>query len=351
MKKVVGLIVLLMFVLTMVIGCGTQQAAPAADTTKAAEAPKAEPAKTAKKEIVLAGIYKALDQVWFQDEGNAAKKKAMEMGAKDLLLIDAKMNPDTFLAALDNVIAQGVSGVLTCVPDQKLSKATLDRLKAANIPVIACDDALQDESGKSMAPFVGIDAGQIGKDMSTWAVEYVKKNNFIKDKESTGLLLMTVDQVSSCLPRTAGQLEIWKKDMADFSEKNIIKSDYNGETEKAFTAAAGVLTANPKIKSWIVMTVNDEGAAGATRALEQANLANNSIVVGLGGYLAKGEFKKEKSAFIASAFIDANDIGASSAKEMMEFILNKTEIPADYRIKAKMVTKDNYKEVMGKAAE
>jgi len=304
-----------------------------------------------KKDIVIAGIYKALDQVWFQDEGNAARKTALEMGAKEVLLIDAKMNPDTYLSALDNVISQGVDGILVCVPDQKLSKATIDKCKAANIPVIACDDALQDEDGNFLAPFVGIDSKMIGKDMAKWTIDYINKNNFIKDVESTGLLLLTMDTVSSCVPRTEGQFEVWQEQMKDFPEKNIFRSDYNGETEKAFNSAAGVFTANPQIKSWIIMTPNDEGAVGATRALEQAGLADDSIVVGLGAYLAKGEFVKEKSALIASAFIDANDVGATSAKYIMEYILSGKEIPADYRISAKMVTKENYKEIMGKAAE
>lgn len=62
-------------------------------------------------------------QVWFIDESNAAKAKAIEMGVKDMIMADARMNPDTYLAALDNMIAQGVDGLLICVPDQKLSTA------------------------------------------------------------------------------------------------------------------------------------------------------------------------------------------------------------------------------------
>ena len=49
---------------------------------------------------------------------------------------------------------------------------------------------------------------------------------------------------------------------------------------------------------------NDEGALGATRALEQANLDKKAVVVGIGGYLAIDEYKKDYSAFMATAYID-----------------------------------------------
>lgn len=98
-----------------------------------------------KSDLVIAVIYKTLDEAWFQEESEAAKNKALAMGAKDVITIDAKMNPDVYLSALDNLITQKVDGILICVPDQKLSKITIDRCKKSNIAVIACDDPLTDD--------------------------------------------------------------------------------------------------------------------------------------------------------------------------------------------------------------
>ncbi|GAA0181991.1 arabinose ABC transporter substrate-binding protein [Clostridium sediminicola] len=347
MKKIIGLVMSCVLIAGLFVGCTSNNS-----TNKSKSSNTAEESSKDKGDdkIVIAAIYKALDQVWFQDEGAAAEKAAKALGADEVLLIDAKMNPDTYLTALDNVITQQVDGILVCPPDQKLSAATIQKCEAADIPVIACDDALQDENGNFLAPFVGIDAKQIGRDMAAWLSDYVEAEGKIKDMKTTGLLLMTVDTVSSCLPRTEGQLEVWKEKQPDFLEENIFRADYNGETAKGFDAAAAVLTSHPEIKTWLVMGVNDEGCAGATRALEQQNLDKDAVVVGLGGYLAKGEFDKDYSCFVSSAFIDANDIGTTSATELMENILNDKEIPMDYRIKAKMVTADNYKDIMGDAA-
>ncbi len=339
MKKVLALLMSLVITVVALSGCGT--AKDASDSKSNAGSAKESP----KKDIVLAGIYKAGDQQWFIGEGAAAKDKAIKMGAKDFMFIDAKMNPDTYLQALDNAIAQGVSGILVCVPDQKLSAVTMEKAKAANIPVIAVDDPLMDKDGKFIAPYVGIDALAIGKACGDWAAKYAKDNNMTG--EDVGVLLLTADQISSCVPRTEGQKERWLAAFPDWPADRIFRADYNGPQEKAFDVSSATFTANPKIKKWVVMAINDEGAAGATRALEQAGLDKDAVVIGIGGYLAKLEFaKSEGSAFKATAFINYVDIGEYSAENMMNYLVNGTEIPADRRTPAVMITKENYKEIM-----
>lgn len=304
----------------------------------------------AAKDIILAGIYKSGDQQWFIGEGQAAKDKMLEMGGKDFMYIDVKLDGDLFLQALDNAIVQGVSGILTCVPDQRLSNVAVQKCAEAGIPIIACDDPLMDESGKFLAPFVGIDAYAIGKAVGVWTVGYAKEHGMTG--ADVGVLLLAADQISSCVPRTEGQKEEWLKAFPDWPENRIWRVDYNGPQERAFDVASATFTANPQIKKWVIMTINDEGAAGATRALEQAGIDGDAVVSGIGGYLAKLEFAKPGgSAFKSTAFINYVDVGAYSAQNMMEYLLNGKEIPADFRTPAVMIAKENYKEIMKDQAE
>lgn len=333
-KKTLGLLIGTLLIGSMLAGCGANQSS------------KETSAAGGKKKVVIAGIYKAGDQVWFINEGKAAEKMAKSMGASEYQLIDAKMNPDTYLQAIDNVIAQKVDGVITCIPDQKLSQVTVDKLKAANIPVIAADDALQDESGKKIAPWVGINAYKIGETNGEWIANYIKENKLESDNQA-GVLVLTMDTVSSCVPRTKGELDKFKAVLPNYPDSKIFKADYDGQTDKGFSAAAAIFTAHPEIKKWMVMSANEEGAVGATRALEQAGLDNQSCVIGLGAYLAKDEFKKSSSAMKAATYFSANDVGGNSAKLMMEKVLNGKDIPAETAVDAKVVTKDNYKQIMG----
>lgn len=356
MKKLIVVMAMALSMLMLFAACAPAatpapvENAPAENPAPAPEEAPKEEAPAPAKDIILAGIYKSGDQQWFIGEGTAAADKAKEMGAKDFMYIDVKLDPDLFLQALDNAITQGVSGILTCVPDQKLSTVAVQKCKDAGIPIIACDDALQDENGNFLAPFVGIDAYAIGKAVGKWTAEYAKANNMTG--EDTGVLLLAADQISSCVPRTDGEKEVWMENFPDWPENRIWRVDYNGPQEKAFDAAAATFTANPKIKKWVIMTINDEGAAGATRALEQAGLDKDAVVCGIGGYLAKLEFKKpEGSAFKATAFINYVDVGAYSAQNMMEYLLNGKEIPADFRTPAVIVTPENYVDIMKDQAE
>lgn len=296
---------------------------------------------TKKSNLVIAVIYKTLDETWFQEESEAAKNKALKMGAKNVITVDAKMNPDVYLSALDNLITEKVNGILLCIPDQKLSKITIDRCKKSHITVIACDDPLTDDKGNYLAPFVGIDSDKIGRDMTYFLVDYLEKNNKLANLKSSGLLLMSMDSVSSCIPRTEGQLETFKNKLPNFPKENIFQAEYNGQAEKSFYSAASTITSNKNIKNWFVMSANESGTIGALKALEQSGLSKNAVAVGVGNYAAKDEFQKENSPLIASAYISATKVGQVAAQELMDKLMFNKSIPSKYLVKDKMITRNN----------
>lgn len=363
MSKFTKLIALLGVLMLLTVGCSK----PKDDTTETKADKGSQVEENAKgdskggKDIVLAGIYKDLSQVWFQGTSSSAKAKAIELGAKDMLLIDAKMDADTYLNALDNIIAQEVDGLIVCVPDQKLSSITVEKCEAAGIPVIADDDGLIDEEGVHIAPALELDAYKVGRQQGEWMVGHVKDNELIKDPEKTGYLVMEMTTVSSTLPRSKGAIDVWNETDMGLPEKNVIYGDYLGSTEEAFTIASAIITANPQIETWFATAPNDEGAAGVTRALEQAGLDEDAVVSGLGGYLAKDEWKKDFSAFKSSGYFCSKEDGEAVAEAMMNHIQNGEEIFGEhkkdgeeygvYPLGAIMVTKDDYKEVMGADAE
>ena len=342
-------------------GCGgnkaeTTTAAPAAETTAAAsEAAATEAAKettaapAADEKLVVYGIYKAGDQTWFIDEG-AAAQKAVEAAGGEFIYVDAKMSPEEYLKAIDNAIANKASGVVTCIPDQTMSQAVVDKLQEANIPVVAADDALQDANGEKLVPWVGINAYVIGEANGEWLANYAKENNLVSDPE-VGLLLMTMDTVSSCVPRAEGEYDKFTELCPDFDTNKIFRADYDGTTDKGNTAATAVITAHPEIKKWLVTGANEEGCVGAARALESAGLDADACVIGLGAYMAKDEFKKEGgSCMKASAYFSADAVGAGSVNVLLDIIAGK-DVPKETAVDAIVVTPETYKEVMGAAAE
>ena len=119
---------------------------------------------------VVYGIYKAGDQTWFIDEGDAAKA-AVEKQGDTFTYVDAKMSPEEYLKAIDNAIANKAKGIVTCIPDQTMSQAVVDKCAAAGIPIVSADDALQKDDGTKIAPWVGINAYKIGQANGDWLAQ------------------------------------------------------------------------------------------------------------------------------------------------------------------------------------
>lgn len=298
---------------------------------------------------MIYGIYKAGDQTWFIDEGVAAESAAKEAGY-DFTFVDAKMSPEEYLKAIDNAIANQAVGVVTCIPDQTMSQAAVDKLAEAGIPVVAADDALQDAEENLLAPWVGINAYVIGEANGAWLADYAAANELVTDAECA-LLIMTMDTVSSCVPRAEGEYDKFTELCPEFDTARIFKADYDGTTDKGNTAAAAVITAHPEIKKWLVTGANEEGTVGALRALESAGLDADACVVGLGAYMAKDEWKKEgPNAMKASAYFSSDSVGRGSVDVLIKLI-NGEEVEERTAVDAIVVTPETYVEVMGTYAE
>lgn len=360
MKRKVALLLAAMMTMSLV-GCGAEDIitteAPAAETAAAEEsAPATEtaeaPAEAASSGAgVVYGIYKAGDQTWFIDEG-AAAQAAVEANGDEFIYVDAKMSPEEYLKAIDNAIANQAKGIVTCIPDQTMSQAAVDKCAEAGIPIVAADDALQDAAGEKIAPWVGINAYVIGQANGDWLAAYAQENNLVTD-EQCGLLILTMDTVSSCVPRAEGEYDNFTAACPDFSTDRIFKADYDGTTEKGNIAATSVITAHPEITKWLVTGANEEGTIGAVRALESAGLDADACVVGLGAYMAKDEWNDkgaDGTCMKAAAYFSSDSVGAGSV-EVLYSIIAGEDVPMETAVDAVVVTPENYKEVMGKAAE
>lgn len=343
-KKMAAALMAVVVATGLIAGCSVDDG-----TSSTTEAEKESSSESDK--LVVYGIYKSGDQTWFIDEGDAAQE-AVEAAGGEFIYVDAKMSPEEYLKAIDNAIANNASGIVTCIPDQTMSQAVVDKAEEAGIPIVAADDALQDDDGEKLAPWVGIDGYVIGEKNGEWIADYMKDNDMVEDGE-VGLLLLTMDTVSSCVPRTEGEYDKFTELCPEFDTSRIFKADYDGTTDKGNTAAAAVITAHPEIKKWVVTGANEEGTVGAIRALESAGLDADACVVGLGAYMAKDEWNNkgaDGTCMKAAAYFSSESVGGDSVKVLLDIIDGK-DVPMETAVDAEVVTPETYKEVMGDAAE
>lgn len=372
MKKIIGILLVIALTATMIAGCGkkekpasSEEAAASTEVSETEEAAE-ETAEEVSTEAdgdgpIIGYICKDLSQQWFIQVTDELEKNAKALGAQEVVLMDTAMNPEKYLTALDNMISQKVDIIIVCPPDQKLSQTTVERCAAAGIKVFADADGLIDENGKHIAPALELDAYTVGASAGEWLGNYVIENKINENTEEVAYLALTMETVSSAAPRSEGSIDAFKKEVSDFPEDKIIKADYDGTSEKAFNVATATITANPDIKTWIVTAPNDEGAQGVARALEQAGKDKEATVVGLGGYLAKDEFKKDYSCFKAAGYFMASEDGKVIAEAAMKWV-NEDIVPFTEHIKdgeefgvyplgAVMVDPSNYEEIMGDDAK
>lgn len=300
-------------------------------------------------QLKLAIMVKRADEPWFQVESDGFKEQCEKMGVTAIIM-DNKMDPNVTLTNVDTAIAQNVDGIAIVVPDQKLSNSVVAKAKSNNIPILAIDDVLIDESGKQIAPYVGMDAPIIGHQVGSWLAEYVNEQGWIEDDSKVvGVAAMTYDQVSVIKDRTDASRKALIERLFGLEESQIHEINYkNLDAVGSFEAMQSLLTTQPDVTNWIIYAGNDEGVVGAVRALEQAGLAKDAVGCGLGAGLARGEFeKKNETAFKASVFLDSAAHGAIAAETLYNYIVKDIEMPWRSGVPGIIVTRDNYKEVMG----
>ena len=368
MKKLLALVLALVLVLAVFAGCTPKEQAntdnPTNTPSDTSEPDAAEPGDDAADtdadtsdanmvnglrdangdgKIVVAGIHKFGDSLWFVTESKAVEETLKAQGVDEYMFLDAKDDGNLYLQLIDTVIAQGVDAVITTPPDQTLSQSVVEKLSNAGIAVLASDDPLADDSGAFLAPWVGIDSFAIGEESARWLIDYMKENGLDQDEEC-GILLMTTETVTSAVPRTEGQEAAIAEGLPDFPQDRIFRADYKIDLNVAYTAANAIIVANPQITKWMVLATADEGTIGATRALEQAGLDDESCTVALGGYLAPNEFEKG-TCCKSTAYFSASEVGTMAANTLIQ-MLKGEEVPMEAMVGCVMVTPENHKEMM-----
>ncbi len=304
----------------------------------------------AAEDVVIYGLYKRMDQGWFQNEAAGAEAKGDELGI-EVVTLDNAFDPNVMSANLDNAIAEGASGILMVVPDQQLGPGVIEKANAAGIPLIAIDDSIADANGDP-APFVGMNTAQIGTDVGTMLAGFANDRGWFDaaDPSSLKVAALTFSTLDVCNQRTDASKAAILAAITGLAEDAIIEQDYEGaNTDGGLQAMQGLLTANPDVKNWLVYSCNEEGVVGAVRALEAAGKDANACGVGLGdGALAKIEMLEKQSAgYCGSLYVDSRQHGAVGVQAIYDFVVNGTPIPMEQLQDGIKVTAENAAEVFG----
>jgi L-arabinose transport system substrate-binding protein len=318
--------------LVLLSGCKKQDAA---QTSSAGGADK----------IKIGFVVKQPEEPWFQLEWRFAQQAADKDGFE--LIKIAAPDGEKALGAIDNLASSGAQGFVICTPDVKLGPAIVAKAQSDDLKVIAVDDQFIGSDGKPMTdvPYLGISARKIGQSVGQALIDEMKKRGWSQD--DTAVCVITFDELDTARERTEGAIEAIEA--AGFPDSRIFKaSQKTSDVPGAFDAANILLTQHAEVKRWLICGMNDSAVLGAVRATEGRGFnADNVIGIGINGTDCIAEFEKpQKTAFYASALLQAKLHGFQTADMMYNWIANGTEPPKDTRTIGVLIDRDNFQRVL-----
>ena len=233
-------------------------------------------------------ITLGFSQIGAESEWRTANTESIKAAAKDagidLKFSDAQQKQENQIKAIRSFIAQRVDVIAFSPVVESGWETVLKEAKAAGIPVILSDRAVDVKDDTLWVSFMGSDFVEEGRRAANWLVEYLNKKG-VKGDVNIVELQGTVGSAPA-IDRKKGFEEILK------SHPNLkITRSQTGD----FTRAKGkevmeaFLKADKKIN--VLYAHNDDMAIGAIQAIEEAGLKPGKDITIVSIDAVKGAFE------------------------------------------------------------
>jgi ribose transport system substrate-binding protein len=216
----------------------------------------------------IAVVISTLNNPWFVVLGDAAKKRAEELGYA-ATIYDSKNDPATEAATIDSIISRGFKAILFNPTDSDASIPNVSKAKAAGIPVFCIDREINTNDAATSQILSDSYAGCVK--LGQYFVEQVgEKGNYAE--------LLGIEGDNNTKNRSEGFHSVVDQ-FAGLKCKD--KQNANFDREEGAKVMASILQADPDIVA--VFCGNDAMALGAYRALLAAGKDKQVKVFGFDG--------------------------------------------------------------------
>lgn len=169
--------------------------------------------------------------------------------------MDSHLDPAEQLQQLDTMISQNVDGIIIFVANQQISKTVAEKCAEAGIPFVGESNRLIDDQGNLVGPCVELDGYGMGKICAEWLVQYMKDNGITAPYENVGFMNLDEPDVSNIVDRANGAEDTFFQLLPDFPREQYfrVQQGKEGGAAAGFNVASATISANPKIKTWLVI--------------------------------------------------------------------------------------------------
>ena len=292
-------------------------------------------------ELKFAYVCKMLTHPWFIEEENGIKARAEKLGL-DYVGVDANLDDEACMQAVDNVIGQGADALMIVVTQQSLGPAVVEKCREAGIPVITIDDTIEDSDGNRI-PHVGLPTVETGVMGGHALAKLAMERDFFAPGNVVKVMQVDMSFLSVVHDRTVGYKAALQEDLPLKDEDFIVQDSKTGMFEENLPVASAILNANPDVTHWLVTGINDDGAIAPLRVFEENGFPlENVLACGLGGYIMSyEEFQKPHNSYIVTKLQPFAE-GEAAVQILYDFITEGKEMPEETLVPGVIVTKDNY---------
>jgi ABC-type sugar transport system substrate-binding protein len=254
-------------------------------------------------EIVYVGY--ATSNTFWNRLGAMAEEQAGNLGIKFTDLTPPEPNPSEQKKAVDNAILQKVDGIIIGAADNRAFGESLDKAKAAGIPVVAVDTGIDHEQVFSLVQTDNLSSARVA-------------GQYIVDNMKPGKVLILGGTLGH---QTGNARRDGVKQVAEENGIEVIFRACDWDETKAFETTQNELAANPDITA--IFSAWDPGAMSAKAVVKDKGLLDDIIIVGFDGNPAN--LKAIKAGEIEATIKQDNDkMGYDSVQVLLDIINGKS---------------------------
>jgi ribose transport system substrate-binding protein len=267
---------------------------------------------------------------YFIGMNNAVIDEAKPFANVTIISTDANGDAAKFQADIEDLIAQGIDGIIVSGAWLEEAPAALDALAAEGIPTVLVDRQFGAGSKSAYTSYIGPDNYTIGVQDGTYICDRLGGNGVIVQLRGG-----PADN-SIGLNRSNGMLSVASK----YSGITVVTApDFgNWSADGGIALMEDMLASNPKIDA--VFCENDSMCLGAQKAIADAGRADEMFLVGVDGENAALEAIINGTNYAATGLNNSDQIGRAAFNRLMSILGGGTPEKDTY-LPSPLITKDN----------
>ena len=300
MKKLIAIVLCLMTVFALA-ACSQTAATPAAAAPAAGDASQ-----------TYAIITKSAGNPYNEREASGFEEAIKAAGYTAIIKHPAEITAEAQITLINELVAQGVSGIAVAANDKDALETALKAAMAAGIKVVSLDSSVNPASRLTHINQAGVQ--QVAQALADAVLDLTKG-------EGDWAILSATSTASNQNAWIEAQKEIMKGDK--YSKLNLVEVAYgDDEYQKSVDQTQALLQNYPNLK--VICAPTTVGIAAASKVITDAGLQGKVIVTGLGLPSEMAEFMGAGNVACPYMFLwNPIDVGRVAAYALVEMVNGK----------------------------